>query len=235
MQWASPPLQSSLGRSSRRLARSADSRGGEVGSLVGGHFFGEGSDGQKWSMLGGGLLCGMAGAKGGAALEGRFFPEPAVVPSEIPESNPELAPRSGGNPALAGDPFSPDAVNARSAEFYKLYGDNPQRGTMSNVEARQWYLAEDAKIPDQLDPTASYESQAQQSFDLRNANRSGARELMSDRITADRLTREEPNRSWDDLVASKQAAGLSGDDVYKSIISSSQKTRVSVNKQLGLD
>lgn len=38
--------------------------GGGAGSWIGGKVFGEGSDGQKWSMLGGSLLGGYAGAKG---------------------------------------------------------------------------------------------------------------------------------------------------------------------------
>jgi len=38
--------------------------GGFGGSLLGGAVFGEGSDGQKWSMLGGSLLGGFLGAKG---------------------------------------------------------------------------------------------------------------------------------------------------------------------------
>lgn len=141
----------------------------------------------------------------------------------------------GGTPALEGTPYSPSVVNQRSADFYKLYGDNPLRGTMSNFEARQWYLGEDAKILDALDPAASLEVQAKTAFDLRNANRSGARELMSDRITADRLYREEPNLTWDQLISSRRSTGLSNDDIYRSIINSSQKTRTSVNKLLGLE
>lgn len=82
---------------------------------------------------------------------------------------------------------------------------------------------------------ASLEDQARQAFDLRNANRTDARELMSDRITADRLYREEPNRSWQQLIDYRRASGLSDEQVYQSIIESSQKTRTSVNKQLGLD
>ncbi|MEJ8796580.1 PAAR domain-containing protein [Trinickia caryophylli] len=42
--------------------------GGELGAWAGGKVFGEGSDGQKWSMLGGSLLGGAAGAKGAARL-----------------------------------------------------------------------------------------------------------------------------------------------------------------------
>ncbi|CAI0780351.1 polymorphic toxin type 46 domain-containing protein [Serratia quinivorans] len=43
--------------------------GGFAGSLIGGAFFGEGSDGQKWSMLAGGFVGGFAGGKGGAKFD----------------------------------------------------------------------------------------------------------------------------------------------------------------------
>ncbi|MBN3725672.1 PAAR domain-containing protein [Burkholderia sp. Ac-20379] len=64
--------------------------GGLAGSWLGGKFFGEGSDGQKWSMLGGSLLGGFAGTKA-AGLGARVVPEvPPVV--ETPAINPgELA------------------------------------------------------------------------------------------------------------------------------------------------
>ncbi|WP_279237486.1 putative Ig domain-containing protein [Dyella sedimenti] len=155
-----------------------------------------------------------------------------AIPGGIPSKPLEF---SGGTPALEGTPFSPDAVNARSAEFYALYGDNPLHGTMSNVEARQWYLAQDASIPESLDAYAPLEDQAKQAFDLRNANRTDTREYMSDRITADRLNREEPNRTWEQMIEYRRASGLSDQQIYQSIIDSSQKTRVSVNKQLGLE
>ncbi|MET3218353.1 UNVERIFIED_ORG: putative Zn-binding protein involved in type VI secretion [Burkholderia territorii] len=44
--------------------------GGEVGSWIGGKVFGEGSDGQKWSMLGGSLLGGAGAAKGAGLVGG---------------------------------------------------------------------------------------------------------------------------------------------------------------------
>ncbi|WP_218921411.1 PAAR domain-containing protein [Burkholderia sp. MSMB2157WGS] len=44
--------------------------GGEVGGWLGGKIFGEGSDGQKWSMLGGSLLGGMGAAKGAGLVGG---------------------------------------------------------------------------------------------------------------------------------------------------------------------
>lgn len=47
---------------------------------------------------------------------------------------------SGGKPSLLNDPYSPNTVNMRSADIYAQYGDNPLRGTLSNSEARQWYI-----------------------------------------------------------------------------------------------
>ncbi|MCE3602670.1 PAAR domain-containing protein [Massilia sp. P8910] len=43
--------------------------GGLGGGWLGGAIFGEGSDGQKWSALGGSLIGGLLGAKGGSAWE----------------------------------------------------------------------------------------------------------------------------------------------------------------------
>lgn len=138
-------------------------------------------------------------------------------------------------PALEGSAYNPDLVNLRSADFYSQYGTNPLRGTMSNLEARQWYLAEDAKILGNIEPSASLEVQAKQSFDFRNANRTDTREFMADRVSADRLIREEPNMTWEQMIETRKARGYSGDDIYRSILNISQKTRASVNKQYGLE
>lgn len=50
--------------------------GGMGGAWLGGEVFGEGSDGQKWSALGGSLVGGLLGAKGGSALAGKVIPKP---------------------------------------------------------------------------------------------------------------------------------------------------------------
>jgi RHS repeat-associated protein len=52
--------------------------GGAGGNWLGGKIFGEGSDGQKWMMLGGSVLGGVAGAKGGGWLAGRVIPNPST-------------------------------------------------------------------------------------------------------------------------------------------------------------
>jgi YD repeat-containing protein len=185
---------------------------------------------QQLGGLAGGVILGKAGLEGEPVSVPATRIEPTVSGS-VPGTTFEF---SGGTPALEGTPYSPDAVNARSAQFYSLYGDNPVRGTMSNVEARQWYLGQDARIPESLNPSASLEDQAHQAFDLRNANRTDARELMSDRVTADRLYREDPNWTWKQMIDYRRASGLSDQQTYQSIIESAQKTRASVNQQLGL-
>jgi filamentous hemagglutinin len=106
---------------------------------------------------------------------------------------------------------------------------------MSNVEARQWYLAQDGQILNRIDSAASLESQARQAFDMRNANRAQAREFMSDRVTADRLIREEPNLAWNQMMEYRRSQGLTGNNAYRSILQSSQKTRVEVNRRLGVE
>jgi uncharacterized Zn-binding protein involved in type VI secretion len=50
--------------------------GGLGGGWLGGKIFGEGSDGQKWMMLGGSILGGTVGVKGGMVLANKAIPAP---------------------------------------------------------------------------------------------------------------------------------------------------------------
>ncbi len=50
--------------------------GGMGGHWAGGKIWGEGSDGQKWSALGGGIVGGLLGGRGGMVLAGKFIPKP---------------------------------------------------------------------------------------------------------------------------------------------------------------
>lgn len=138
--------------------------------------------------------------------------------------------------------YSPNVVNHRSKDFYDLYGNqDTQRGILDNKEARIWYRQQEAQIPNLIDKTQSLESQAKQAFDLRNKFRTEARFIMQDRITADRLTREEKNLTWDELVDKtanklrKTGQEVTEENIYRNIIDSSQRSRDSVNKALGLE
>jgi hypothetical protein len=110
----------------------------------------------------------------------------------------------------------------------------PKAGTLSNKEAREWYLKQEAEIPSKIDRTKSLENQAKQAFELRNEARTGARDSMADRELANRLTSEEPNMTWEQVRAKYSARGLEGDDLWNAIIDGSQKSRASVNNALGV-
>ena len=126
-------------------------------------------------------------------------------------------------------------VTEKGLEFNKIGGREGGYGSLSNVEARKWYLEHEAKIPDMLDTNLSLEGQAKQAFDLRNKFRTEARELMSDRTLAESLYKTDPNWSWEMMVQKQIDKGLTGDDIYKEIIASAQRSRKAVNKSLGLE
>lgn len=86
-----------------------------------------------------------------------------------------------------------------------------------------------------IDDSLPLEQQARQAFDLRNQYRTQARELMSDRQLAESLYSTDPNLTWEQIVQKQMDKGLSGDDIYKAIIESSQRSRTSVNQSLGLE
>ncbi|MBO8172918.1 MAG: hypothetical protein H0Z33_13645 [Bacillaceae bacterium] len=111
----------------------------------------------------------------------------------------------------------------------------PKGGTLSNVEARKWYLSQEAKIKDMIDKTLPLEEQAKQAFNLRNQFRTQARELMADRKLAQKLMDTDPNLTWDDVVKKYSNKGYSGDELWQEIIEASTRSRPSVNKNLGLE
>ena len=110
------------------------------------------------------------------------------------------------------------------------------RQKLSNRAVRRWYNAQDAEIPSLIDRTLDLEGQARQACDLRNRNRTNARELMRDLKKRKQLDRDDPNKSFEELIADKmKRKGLTRKEAMKDIIDTSSKTRKSVNKQLGLE
>ena len=122
-----------------------------------------------------------------------------------------------------------DTIKVSSNKFVET-----QKYSLSNVEARKWYLEQEAKIPSMIDSSLSLEEQAKQAFNLRNKFRIEARELMADRAIAESLYKTDPNWSWEKIVQKQVEKGLSGDDIYKEIIASSQRSKDAVNKSLGV-
>ena len=96
--------------------------GGMAGDWAGGKIFGEGSDGQKWSALGGGLVGGLLGGKGGSMLAGRFMPHPVTpvggfVKAGLPGIGEAAANADAAAAAAAAAADARAAANAAAAKF----------------------------------------------------------------------------------------------------------------------
>lgn len=111
----------------------------------------------------------------------------------------------------------------------------PLREKLSDHAVRKWYLVQDSKIPYQIDCSLSLESQARQACDLRNQNRTHARDLMRDQKKRRWLDKNEPNKTFEELIKHKmEDKGLTYEEALEDILKTVTKTRKSVNKQLGL-
>lgn len=110
------------------------------------------------------------------------------------------------------------------------------RGKMSDVEARKWYLAHDKTIPDLIDRSKSVEEQAKQACDLRNQFRTQTRELMADQEKRRQLDIDDPNKSFNELIADKmQRKNLTREQAVEDVLKTATKTRKSVNQKYGLE
>lgn len=133
--------------------------------------------------------------------------------------------------ASSADP-APEPVRTLGLPNY-----NP--GSLSEAQTRTVYTQGELRMRQLNDRLASQgvspEERARIMFEQRNALRTWARTLMSNRTVADQLNANEPNLTFEDLVAKNRAKGLSGDDLSNAIISSATRSRVSVNESLGID
>ncbi|WP_133258955.1 hypothetical protein [Mycolicibacter senuensis] len=129
-------------------------------------------------------------------------------------------------------PSEPDPVGKLGLPDY-----NP--GSLSGEEARAVYAQGELRMRDLNEQLIrqglSPEERARIMFDQRNSLRSWVRDLMSNREKATEITEKNPNYTWDDIVAQRKARGLSGNDLYDSIIESSTRSRASVNEAAGVD
>ena len=111
----------------------------------------------------------------------------------------------------------------------------PLQGKMSNRAARRWYIAQDEKIPSLIDTDLSIEEQAMLACELRNQNRTWARDLMFDQEARKMLDLTDPNKSFEELVERKMIKyGMSRDEAIKDIYRTATVTRTSVNRKYGL-
>ena len=111
----------------------------------------------------------------------------------------------------------------------------PLQGKMSNRAARRWYIAQDEKIPSLINTDLSIEEQAMLACELRNQNRTWARDLMFDQELRRQLDISDPNMSFEDRILDKMTRkGLTRDEAIRDIFKTATKTRASANKKVGL-
>lgn len=127
------------------------------------------------------------------------------------------------------------SINGKKPSFL----DDPEKlikdGTLSNVEARKWYLEHEKGIPDYFKDIASDDEKTRAMFDYRNSIRTKARNLMADRESAEKLNKTDPNLTWEEINKKYRDKGF--EDVNarnKEIRNASQKSRKTVNDKYGL-
>lgn len=109
-------------------------------------------------------------------------------------------------------------------------------GKMSDRAVRKWYKYHDEQIPSLIDKTKTIEEQARQACEMRNQNRTNARDLMRNQEARRRLDITDPNKSFEELVKHKMSnRGMSREEAVKDILVTATKTRKSVNKMFGLE
>ena len=103
----------------------------------------------------------------------------------------------------------------------------------NNVAVRQGYLNALEAIPGKINTTLPLREQAMQAFNLRNAAKIDARAAMADGGAL--LNKTDPIPTIQDVVRrAYQDKGLVGDDMWRSILESSTRSRASVNQALGV-
>jgi RHS repeat-associated protein len=117
----------------------------------------------------------------------------------------------------------------------RVVKESPKPGTLSDVEARTWYHKQLDDIPKKIPESLSSEQQARLQIELRNKAKREARDLMADRAKAAELDRSDPIRPVDYYIEKGRAKGLDGEELWNYLKDSSQRSRESVDKSLGLE
>ena len=117
----------------------------------------------------------------------------------------------------------------RALALVDYFSKDLEPQSLTDREARLWYLRQEIKMRDILDPNLPLKLQAVQAFYLRNCLRTRARELMKDQKLAETLRKTEKNKSWDEFVKRTENKGYKGVGIWREIIESSMRSRQDVN------
>ncbi len=135
---------------------------------------------------------------------------------------------------LPPEQFTIENTRAATKRIAKLNREGIESSSLGGQEARIWYLDHLSQIPRTIDLSQPFDVQARQAFELRNAFKAEARDLMANKEAALELDISEPAKTWDYLFTKAISNNLLGDDIYRYIIKSSTRSRQLVNLNLGL-
>lgn len=156
-----------------------------------------------------------------------------IFPDEIPDTLEKFKDLKYNNPKEWERLKAEKQDKINSMKFSEMSGLIRRLG---DKEVRSWYVVQDKKIPDLIDRTLSLETQARQACDLRNQNRTNARELMKNQEKRKLLDKTDPSKPFEELLQDKmQRKNLSRDETIEDILKTATKTRSSVNKKYGLE
>lgn len=159
-----------------------------------------------------------------------------IVDTALPGSSGELILMGGGVIAggLAKVGRTIDSLFANTGASLPLL----PRASLGNVETREFYLEGERQISALNEflktQPLSTEQRAIELINTRNALRSEARALMSDRERAELLKVTDPNMTVPQLVQKTQKNGFSGEALWEELANSASRSRPSVNQSLGV-
>ncbi len=136
------------------------------------------------------------------------------------------------------DDYEAEAEN--SDGFEELIADlendaNSDTIKMNDREVRKWYVENVAHIPDGIDHSLPFEKQARMAFEARNKLRTNARNMMENIEKKEKLDKERPNHTFEELVESKmKRKGMTREEAIKDIYTTATKTNKNVNNKFGL-
>ena len=109
-------------------------------------------------------------------------------------------------------------------------------GKLDSGTVRRWYDYHDKKIYENINEFLPMEEKARIAFELRNTYRTQARKLMADKAERERLEKNRPNKTFEELIFDKMSRknmtrSQAIEDIYKTAI----KSNPEVNKKFGLE
>ncbi|WP_206365332.1 hypothetical protein [Siculibacillus lacustris] len=160
------------------------------------------------------------------------------------ERRPDVQRSSGAN-SFAEKPEKPSPSPAREEKPKPKEATKSVKSPRTNEEIRQWYNDEVGKIPELnakwKEQGLGAEERARRAYEIRHNARLQARAFMEnpDEVAAlrarDKAKYGNPDGpSFEQLVEDNKKSGLSGDEIYESMIDSSRRTSKEYNEKFGI-